>query len=301
MKLLTRLPAYLFGIGLSLLLFTCKKEDTDNSMGNSSTTINHPPIANAGIDFALNRVYCSSQNSVELNGSSSSDPDHYKLLYEWTKISGPSCNLSDAYSAVVYVNNLQTGQYAFELKVTDKGGLSSTDTVAINVTGSPSPIEINLDFNFNAGYGFSIGKGVTGMQEAIYAALCHAYGQCPLLDYKARITLTKTFEQPSVGSFSFKMNEIADTNAVSNYHETSIVLTNPYIPEWWASGQCSINFKQLIQAGGGLFNGTFQINDGSALGCDQNIYTNLAPLIVSGTLDTTAHTVSLSLKGRAYF
>jgi len=299
MKLLIKL--YLL-FALSALLCSCKKESVDNSGRSSSTAINHPPVANAGDDIALKRVSCSSPSTVELDGSGSSDPDYYKLLYGWTKVSGPSCTLSDINSPNAHAADLEAGQYAFELKITDPGGLSSKDTVVVNVTGSPSPGEINLDVNINGGYSFSIGNGLREGWEIVYAALCQLYGRCPPLPpYTARTSLTKNFDLPTLGQFNFKVDETADTAVGSSNHETKIVIINANTSSLWLSGQCSINFKQLIQGGGGLFNGTYQINDGSALGCDQNIFTNLAPLTVSGSLDTTTHTVTFTLKGKVYF
>jgi hypothetical protein len=200
------------------------------------------------------------------------------------------------------VVNLEAGQYAFELKVTDVGGLSSKDTVIVNLTGSASLTEVNLDVNINGGYSFSVSNGLSGAGIIVYAALCQIYNQCPPIPpYKARMSLTKNFNLPTLGQFYFKIDEAADTAATSNNHETTIVLANTNVPSLRVSGQCSINFKKLIQGGGGSFNGTCQMNDGSALGCDQNIFTNLAPLTVSGSLDTTSHTINLTIKGKVYF
>jgi hypothetical protein len=200
------------------------------------------------------------------------------------------------------VTNFQAGEYAFELKITDASGLSSKDTVVINVTGTPSPGEVDLDVSLVAEYSFIVNTGLSGDAVIVYAALCQLYGECPPLPLsEAKTSLTKIFDMPNWGQFRFKLDETAEGAGASYNHETSIALTKTNDPSWWASGQCSINFKKLIQAGGGLFNGTCQMSNGSAMRCDQNIFTNLPPLSVSGILDTTTHTVDLTLKGKVYF
>jgi len=296
MELLTKLSACFFWIGFSALLMMCKKDD-----GDSLIRTNHPPVADAGADITLNRVSCSSPNWVQLDASSSSDADRDKLLYKWTKISGPSCSLFNADSLVVYVSDLQPGQYTFELDVTDPDGLSSKDTMAINVTGTPSPTEVDLDVQVNGNYSFRISDEFGS--DDVYMFLCQALHSCPVRDVKARTNLLTTFDVPTWGKFMFRIVEIADTSAANNYHQTFLTITaaNIQIPSGRISGLASVNFKQLIQGGGGSFNGTLEMNSGSAGGCDPNVFAGLSPLTISGTLDTTNHIVSLTLKGKTYF
>jgi hypothetical protein len=68
-----------------------------------------------------------------------------------------------------------------------------------------------------------------------------------------------------------------------------------------AWGTCSVEFKELIQKGGGPFNGTFKPEGGSAQSCGQTIYSTLLPLAIAGNLDTTTHRISMSIKGKIYF
>ena len=99
----------------------------------SSTATNHAPIANAGKDTLIFLP----ANSVTLDGTASTDPDNNITGYLWTKISGPSIfNINNSGSAKTQVSNLVEGNYAFELKVTDAGGLFSRDTVRVNVNAA---------------------------------------------------------------------------------------------------------------------------------------------------------------------
>jgi len=94
------------------------------------TINNHPPIANAGADQTITLP----TNTVNLNGSGSSDPDNNITGYIWTKISGPATfNISNGAAVQTQATSLAQGVYQFELKVTDAGGLLSRDTMQVTV------------------------------------------------------------------------------------------------------------------------------------------------------------------------
>ncbi|HEV8285703.1 MAG TPA: PKD domain-containing protein [Chitinophagaceae bacterium] len=96
----------------------------------ATSTTNHPPIANAGHDTTITLPV----NTVNLDGSGSTDPDNNITSYAWTKISGPSLfNIANTNTVQTEVTNLVEGIYQFELKVTDAGGLFSKDTVQLIV------------------------------------------------------------------------------------------------------------------------------------------------------------------------
>jgi len=90
---------------------------------------NRPPVADAGPD-----LYISSWNQIiVLAGTGSYDPDNNIAQFTWTKISGPPSYriINNTRNEVVHITELTQGNYKFELKVTDAGGLSSADTVLI--------------------------------------------------------------------------------------------------------------------------------------------------------------------------
>jgi hypothetical protein len=73
-------------------------------------------------------------DSVSLDGSASNDPDGTISKWLWQKISGPtSSTIVSPAAAKTVVRNLVFGFYEFELTVTDNGGLSTRDTVRVNV------------------------------------------------------------------------------------------------------------------------------------------------------------------------
>jgi len=64
-----------------------------NPSSQNNTTINHPPVANAGVNQTVNET-----DSVTLNGiASDPDPnDNDKLTYLWTQTTGPYTNLKNS-------------------------------------------------------------------------------------------------------------------------------------------------------------------------------------------------------------
>jgi hypothetical protein len=91
---------------------------------------NHPPIANAGPDQTI----ILPENSVNLDGSNSSDPDNNITTYKWTKVSGPSTfNITGPSAMQTSVTGLVKGVYQFELQVTDAGGIVDKDTMEVKL------------------------------------------------------------------------------------------------------------------------------------------------------------------------
>ncbi|HEX8333474.1 MAG TPA: PKD domain-containing protein, partial [Segetibacter sp.] len=108
---------------------------SEKSLSQSS---NNRPTANAGTDIAITLPV----DSVQLNGSKSSDADGNIVSYQWNKISGPTLfTIQNKNSAVTTVNGLAAGKYEFELLVTDNNNGVGKDTVAVIVNpGSQSPV-----------------------------------------------------------------------------------------------------------------------------------------------------------------
>lgn len=116
----------------AFFLVSCKKEfsfegDNDFSPINS----NQPPVARAGADQTVSLP----AENVRLDGSGSTDAENDISSYAWTEISGPVAGtITNASTVQTAITNLVQGTYQFELEVIDGGGLSSKDTVSINVT-----------------------------------------------------------------------------------------------------------------------------------------------------------------------
>ncbi len=107
-------------------------EDSDTCIVNVSW-VNEAPIADAGANQTVDEGVV-----VTLDGSNSSDPDDGIASYRWREVGQTSVTLSDVNAArptfttpFVDVNSISL---TFELTVTDRGGLKSTDTSVVNVS-----------------------------------------------------------------------------------------------------------------------------------------------------------------------
>ena len=108
-------------------------KDTMRVIVDSVFVTNHPPVANAGPDTLI----ILPANSINLDGSRSTDPENNITSYTWAKISGPSSyNIANANVVQSLVANLVEGVYRFELTVTDVGGLFSKDTILVTVNAA---------------------------------------------------------------------------------------------------------------------------------------------------------------------
>ena len=132
MKPVIKIAAFILIISL-VIFISCKKETSCEGCAIKS---NKPPIAVAGPDQVITLPI----DSVLLDGRSSSDPDRNISNYLWTKISGPvSSNIIKPSDSITKVKALVTGNYFFELKVTDNGRLSAKDTIQIIVNDPSQP------------------------------------------------------------------------------------------------------------------------------------------------------------------
>jgi hypothetical protein len=251
---------------------------------------NLAPVARAGSDISVQLSSCSDRSGIaELDGSASSDPDGNVASYFWTKIYGPPGEIiSNPSSAKARIEHISPGEYVFELVVNDVAGLASRDTVLLIVKGEPR--EYDLDITFNSTYIFQ--DSTTNC-----ATWYDYYAYC---EYKSTSIFGRGFFSP-MGEFTIYVSEQDVTDATGNTRNSFIHIYLDNINNVFISGDCSVNFKNLIQQGGGSFTGTSQISNGSALVCDPPAFANLSALTVSGNLDFSAKTVTLRVEGKAYF
>ncbi|GAA0894018.1 hypothetical protein GCM10009122_36980 [Fulvivirga kasyanovii] len=105
-------------------------------------TVNQKPTANAGLDKTL----ILPTNTINISGSGS-DIDGAVTSYLWTKVSGPSANLTNTANPTMTASNLLEGIYKFRLTVTDDDGETGSDEVVVTVL----PATINQSPTANAG------------------------------------------------------------------------------------------------------------------------------------------------------
>ncbi len=127
--------------GLVLGFYVFQLTATDNNGLSSVSTVfvtvnpvpNLPPIARAGPDQSITLPV----DSAKLDGTGSSDPDGTIDSYAWTELSGPGAiSIVNSNTATATAENLQAGQYVFELTVVDNSGAATTAQVTITVNSA---------------------------------------------------------------------------------------------------------------------------------------------------------------------
>lgn len=264
-----------------LLILSCKKNKADELIAAEER---RRPVANAGVDqnFEL------PQTRVILDGSKSTDPESRPLVYKWRQVRGPiniqlynSVNQSSQ-SAQLVVDLHVTGEYIFELTVSNTYGLTDTDVVKITLThgvGSAHPIDLvfstNASCTISGNFYFSpysdgyfdleatAASGVSGTQTSAVANISQLTEGGYFFD-GATLRLSETSNGSILLHFGTHINffELPYNGSAANFADSVIVV-----------------------------NGTGQfanIKKGSRIYC-------------SGVADTTRNTGSLRLQGTLYY
>jgi hypothetical protein len=101
--------------------------EPDNSGGNTATPNNTAPLANAGIDTSVIDNNGDGSESIALNAISSTDSDGQIISYQWLE---SSTEIATGINPTVTLN---VGSHNIQLIVTDDGGLTSSDSLIINI------------------------------------------------------------------------------------------------------------------------------------------------------------------------
>jgi hypothetical protein len=90
---------------------------------------NQPPVARPGDNISIRLP----EDSVTLDGSTSSDPDGTIKSYLWELESGPEADIKKPEESIITVSGLSEGSYVFKLTVTDDDGATHSDKVTVTV------------------------------------------------------------------------------------------------------------------------------------------------------------------------
>lgn len=94
----------------------------------ADTGADSPPVAEAGLG-----VLAYVGDTVELNGTASSDPEGAELVYKWAQTGGPSVAIEGGSTAQPRFEVTEPGTLRFELVVNDGLTYSEPDTVEVVV------------------------------------------------------------------------------------------------------------------------------------------------------------------------
>lgn len=284
MKPLTFLTAFFLLLGITSTT-SCEKDSDEEPPAN------HPPIARAGDDVELTLSSCLGNTGfADLDGSASSDPDGNLQHFAWKKVDGPpGGTLVDPSAAKTSVENLQRGVYFYEVTVSDAEGLSARDVLRINVHGKATSYD--LDLTINGQIQFTDNFNSYWDNYTIYP-----------IPYDI-VEITGKGVVVPLGELTLSIWEYSDSASLNSVvYDIDVQIQNEDNSRVYLSGKIgNANFKKLMVQGGGGFDGVLQVENSSGSACDISVLTNLVPLAVKGSLNATARTISMQIKGRVYF
>lgn len=195
--------------------------------------LNQPPVADAGSDQNVDEG-----TTVMFDGSASSDPDADLLTYDWDLDDDGS--FDDATGVTASMLFADNGVYSVRLRVTDAGGLSSVDTVALTVknvapvitflTGPQDPQQSGLSITLNAAF---TDPGVADTHTALWI-----WGD----------------GSTSVGIINGQNVEGIHTYVVGDVYTVTLTVADK------DGGEDSRNFQYVFCPAGKYFNGTSCVN-----------------------------------------
>jgi len=129
-------PTVTLSVGVHTITLTVTDDDAASDADTVAITVNsppnQPPVAVAGMDAAVFDTDGNGSEDVELDGSSSYDPDGTIQSYVWTE---GAVQLATGVNPTV---SLAVGEHVITLKVTDNNGAWDTDTVKKTVIALPN-------------------------------------------------------------------------------------------------------------------------------------------------------------------
>lgn len=106
--------------------------------GGVTSTVNQPPVVNAGKDTTITAP----ANSINLSGFAS-DPDGSISKILWSQDSGPNTAIIQSPNSLnTDIRNLVAGTYVFSLKATDNLGLASSATMKVSLTATQDSLPV---------------------------------------------------------------------------------------------------------------------------------------------------------------
>jgi hypothetical protein len=190
----------------------------------SGTPVNQTPIADAGDDQGV-----SGGDVTMLDASGSSDPDGDALDYQWTQAAGTRVTLESPTEATTsFTAPNIAGTLRFAVRVTDPGGLSSSDTVniAVQAVDNLAPVADAGDDQDVAG-GAVVTLNGAGSFDPDGTSLTYRWRQTGgvAVALSADDIASPTFTAPNIdGSLEFELT-VTDVEGLSSTDATTVTVT----------------------------------------------------------------------------
>ena len=240
----------------TVLSFELTVTDDDGSQDTDTVGItilaNAAPTANAGVDL---QVY--EDNTVQLDGSASSDSDGSISAYSWQQIdsSGFPVSLSDATAVQpTFTAPAVSADTAlsFELTVTDDSGAQASDTVAIAIIYNNPPVaSVGADQSVNENT--SVQLDASASSDIENSSLTYSWQQVDSSGYAISLSdassAQPTFTTPEVAADTDLIFQLTVTDSLGKSSEAnstiSVIYNSP--PTANAGSNQSVNENASVQ------------------------------------------------------
>jgi dienelactone hydrolase len=126
----------LTGLLQGTYVFRLTVTDNDGAINSDDVivVVNPPviPVVNAGND----KLVPLPTTTAALTGSAT-DNDGTIVSYQWTKISGANCTMTNSTTSMLKLGSLTSGNYTFRLTATDNDGYTASDDMILTVDAPP--------------------------------------------------------------------------------------------------------------------------------------------------------------------
>jgi lysophospholipase L1-like esterase len=188
---------------LCLLSFLSGCGGGGSNGSNTPGSTNTSPVANAGTDQLIN-----SNQSVQLDGSGSSDSDGTISQYSWTQTSGTAVSItgSNTVNPVFTAPNVSAREtLTFQLSVTDDDGATSSDSVSTTVNIAPTA-DAGLDQEVLDGDTVNMTANGNDTDGTVAGYAWEQVGGATTVALSNADTATPSFSAPSeTGSLTFRV------------------------------------------------------------------------------------------------
>ncbi len=205
------------GLVTGTYVFQLIVKDNDGATATDEVTVsvkaspakaNQAPVADAGSDGTITLP----ADTYVLDGSNSDDADGSIVTYQWSQLSGPATAAATFMSnTTVTLTDLKAGEYVFQVKVTDNGGLSSTSTMKLTVKAAANASVADAFLVYpNPAHDYATGRVTSSVTGNVKTSVFDINGRMIWSDetWKSGTVIEKTYpvNQMAPGVYTVQVN-----------------------------------------------------------------------------------------------
>ncbi|MBV2094996.1 MAG: PKD domain-containing protein [Candidatus Thiodiazotropha sp. (ex Codakia orbicularis)] len=223
----------------------------DSIVVRSTTNNNQPPNADAGADQTV-----AAGETVQLDGSASSDADGAIVSYNWRQNRGPSVVLQDARTAAPSFVMPADAELAFTLSVTDDSGAITRDSVVIHSAVSsnqPPNADAGADQTVAAGETVQLDGSASSDADGTIVSYNWRQNRGPSVVLQNARTVAPNFLMPADAELAFTLSVTDDSGAVTrDFIVVRSAINNNQPPLADAGIDQTVVVGEIVQLNGGM-------------------------------------------------